>query len=92
MMNDCKRTRLSERIRAGSEAAPWVVDEVRAIEAECAHMRAERDALRALLAEALPELRGELWQASRICSVCFGHNSHGDGCLVARIDAALRSE
>jgi CRISPR/Cas system-associated protein Cas10 (large subunit of type III CRISPR-Cas system) len=57
---------------------------------EC--LQAERDALRALLAEAMPELLGELWQASRICSVCFGHNSHGDGCLVARIDAALRSE
>lgn len=52
----------------------------------------ECNVLRELLAESLPELRGELWQASRICSVCFGHNSHGDGCLVARIDAALRSE
>ena len=51
----------------------------------------ERDALRALLAEAMPELLGELWHESRICSVCFGHNRHSDVCLVARIDAALRS-
>ncbi len=57
---------------------------------EC--LQAERDALRALLAEAMPELLGELWQESRICSVCFGHNRHSDVCLVARIDAALRSE
>ena len=56
---------------------------------EC--LQAERDALRALLAEAMPELLGELWQESRICSVCFGHNRHSDVCLVARIDAALRS-
>jgi hypothetical protein len=52
----------------------------------------ERDALRALLAEAMPELLGELWQESRICSVCFGHNRHSDVCLVARIDDALRSD
>jgi hypothetical protein len=54
--------------------------------------RAECDVLRALLAEAMPELLGELWQESRICSVCFGYNRHSDVCLVARIDDALRSD
>lgn len=33
--------KLSERIRAGSEAAPWVVEEVKALEAEVARLRHE---------------------------------------------------
>ena len=43
---------LSERIRAGSEAAPWVVDEVMALERELAdtylEMRKIRIAVRAI--------------------------------------------
>ena len=37
--------KLSERIRAGSEAAPWVVEEVRIIEAKLASLQPQAEAL-----------------------------------------------
>ncbi len=67
-------------------------DELDALLAQLDAVRSKCYALRALLAEAVPELRGELWQESRICGVCYQYDGHRDGCLVARIDAALRSE
>jgi hypothetical protein len=37
---------LSERIRAGSEAAPWVVDEVKELEARVAELETVREPVR----------------------------------------------
>jgi len=36
---------LSERIRVNSEAAPWVVTEIKQLEAECARLRSKIDGL-----------------------------------------------
>lgn len=49
---------LSERIRSGCEAAPWVSDEVQNLEATNAELCEEVQKLKAINAELLEALRG----------------------------------
>lgn len=50
---------LSERIRPGAEAAPWVVEEVKRLEADLASARAKADGL----AKALATVKDAVWEA-----------------------------
>jgi len=77
-------SKLSERIRPGSEAAPWIIDEVRALESE-------RDALRRAAEIGLEYAKGDLAQRKESFAgypTCWIEEQRD----VSFIESALRGE
>lgn len=74
---------MNSKIESG-DIAYW------ASRAASADMEIER--LRGLLRECIPELMGDVYDYAdrRICKECGDYQGHVEGCLVKRIDEALR--